>query len=440
MTDIPGNRTPAAKLNYSVNMHSNIHVAMLSVSGHNNNCTMETKKYNDDRPMHDKLTVLIQTSPIPSHPSTALLEALFRSFQKADGLLESQIVILADGCEEINSSLSLTSCNEGGLERENMKHGKSSAMTADNYRLYLKQLKNMLQDQTFPICPQPGGSLQLLELENRHGSARAIQVGMNHVVNTPLVMVCQHDNFFIHHVPLRDIVDAMLREPLGLGIGLKCLHFLSTSTLNYTKKVKRRYNLDLQPVMVEGLEYPLVPLAFWYGRSHITYSDYVRSYVLARPLEKGSHLEELLGEKQLHDIISRGPAAHKEYGTYVLDQGIEVIYHLSGRRAIACQELDKVSVDIEAESFDAPIIHREGPCTPPLEGAFTTARSCRAIVPGLKILSGDSIGKDKNNVRPPTKQFKQRCFHCGEKGHSKTFCPHREDQTDYDKVEIINLC
>ncbi|KAG7366947.1 hypothetical protein IV203_029617 [Nitzschia inconspicua] len=385
-----------------------------------------------DKSMHDKLTVLIQTSPIPSHPSTALLEALFRSFRKADGLLESQIVILADGCEEITISA------EGKVnEVENIKHGKASLFTAKNYREHLTRLREKVAKQTPPFCPLPGGSIKLLELEGRHGSALAIQAGMNQVVNTPLVMVCQHDNFFVRYAPLREVVNAMLTEPRGLGIGLNCLHFLSTATLNYQQKVKRRYNLDLEPVTVEGLQYPLVPLVFWYGRSHLTYSDYVRSYALNRPLEQGSHLEELLGEKQLHDILKRGVEAHKKYGTYVLNQGVEVLYHLSGRRVIACQETNHFQLNEanEADISDNPKPHHQEAASP-LEGSFTTARFCRAIVPGLRLIS-DKLERDKNHL---PKQFKQRCFQCGEKGDSKKLCPQRTDSSNAPLVEVIRLC
>lgn len=377
--------------------------------------------------MRDKLTVLIQTSPIPSHPSTALLEALFRSFQKANGLLESRIVILADGCEEID----ISSQTDG--EVENIKHGKASSQTAENYRQHLERLREMVRDQSPPFCPHAGGSIELLELQSRHGSARAIRAGMELVVNTPLVMVCQHDNFFINFAPLREVVDAMIQQPLGLGIGLKCLHFLSTATMTYQQKVKRRYNLNLESVTVEGLKYPLVPLAFWYGRSHVTYSEYVRSYALNRPLELGSHLEELLGEKQLHDIIKRGEQAHKEYGTYVLDQGVEVLYHLSGRRAIAYSATES---DLVTKGSVVDDSTRQEVLVSPLEGSFTTARSCRAIVPGLRIMSENSEG-DKNR---PTKQFKQRCFHCGEKGHSKKFCQQMGEKADSNQIEVINLC
>jgi hypothetical protein len=145
--------------------------------------------------MDHNLTVIVQTSPIPSHPSTALLEALFRSFHKADGLLESRIVILADGCEEIVvpslSSTTTTPENDNGttaaVEVENIKHGKSSSETAENYRRHLEALKSLVQNQVPPFCPQGGGSIELFQLETRHGSAPAIRAAMERVVTTPLV-------------------------------------------------------------------------------------------------------------------------------------------------------------------------------------------------------------------------------------------------------------
>ena len=396
--------------------------------------------------LHDKLTILIQTSPIPSHPSTALLEALFRSFHKADGLLESRIVILADGVEEIIENKKDISLDEQQqqqlllpLEVENIKHGKASSETAENYREHLKRLRRAVQDQNPPFQPHNGGSIELYELETRHGSAPGIHFAMEKIVETPLVMVCQHDNFFINETPFRDVVTAMSEEPFGLGIGANCIHFLSTATMNYQDKIKRRYNLDLPPVKVKGLNYDLVPLAFWYGRSHLTYSSYVREYVLNRPLAKGSHLEELLGEKQLHDILSKrcisnedAIKAHRQYGTYVLDQKIEVLYHLSGRRARQAADNHHQQTTL-GEITLRDCTKSQGQKFQPLASSFTTARSCRAVVPGLVLTM-----TDEKTTNPSSKKFKQKCFRCGMKGHSKKFCPQKDPQEEQE-VEIINL-
>lgn len=379
---------------------------------------------------------VLQTSPIPSHPSTALLEALFRSFEKADGLLESRIIILADGCEE----LILSSTEDGQDNRpkdsvENIKHGKCYSKTAENYRKHLRLLEKAVRDQAPPFRPRDGGSIELVQLEKRYGSAPAIEAAMSRFVSTPLVMICQHDNFFVNEAPLREVVHALLKEPRGLGIGANCIHFLSTATLNYREKIKRRYKLELgDPLSVKGLNDPLVPLVFWYGRSHVTYSDYVRSYCLNREIAKGSHLEELLGEKQLHHILKNGMESHKAFGTYVLDQGKEILYHMSGRRVRAADDTDAENNNspsaIENLKTNSNFVDSTNPLhtsQQPLQGSYTTARETRAKVPGLAFMCEEGEEKDRKNRKHPEskKPFKQRCFHCGEKGHSKKFCPVR---------------
>ena len=363
-------------------------------------------------------------------------------------------MILADGCEELAPP-----SDDDGLDddskrpkdiTENIKHGKCYSKTAENYRTHLKRLAQAVRDQDPPFCPRAGGSIELIQLETRHGSAPAIQAAMSRFVSTPLVMICQHDNFFVNEAPLREVVQALQEEPMGLGIGANCIHFLSTATLDYRNKIRRRYKLDLgEPLSVKNLKDPLVPLVFWYGRSHVTYSDYVRSHCLNRELAQGSHLEELLGEKQLHDILKRGMDAHKTYGTYVLDQDKEVLYHMSGRRVQASSSNDDTKANIQISLHDQETNPEATTANTtnttaiqqPLEGSFTTARETRAKVPGLAFLSAEDEQKDKNKINTTNrKPFKQRCFHCGEKGHSKKFCPTREESLLQDPPsEIIEL-
>jgi len=140
--------------------------------------------------------------------------------------------------------------------------------------------------------------------------------------------------------------------------------------------------------------------------------------------------------------------------------GREVLYHLSVRRARAVkqEETNTTTTDdadvVQPEEGkattnssttqqpqDDPIscttrsFHQEIGSTKKGEESssssaarpWTTARSCRAVVPGLELIptiqetsSSSNIGK---NDKPSQKRFRQRCFHCGIKGHSYRFCP-----------------
>lgn len=329
-----------------------------------------------------------------------------------DGLLECSIVIICDGCEQVKIG-----------ETENNKHGKASADTVSRYREHIERLRDTVSARDPPFVPEAEGSIELLELERRHGSACAISAAFSthDKVKTPYVMICQHDNFFIQGAPLRSCLHALQACP-GLGIGLKCLHFMSTATMDYATKVRKRYSLELEPQKVNGIEGDLLPLAFWYGRSHVAYSDYYRTFVLNRPLQAGDHLEELLGVTQLNDVCKRGAEAANEHGTYVLDQGCgEVIYHLSGRRVRAAKTSpadDAAGRHVLEKVSDTRTSSRKDGAASGENGSFTSAQSFCAVVPGLEIIS-----EKPRQGTPPRGRFKQKCFHCGTKGHSFKFCP-----------------
>ena len=415
------------------------------------------------------MTVLVQTSPIPSHPSTALLEALVRSFQHCDGLLEARIIIVCDGCGEESLTERKEAEDNDSSTKENYKHGKTTTVeTAARYRQHLQQLRHMVEQRQAPFVPQAHGSMELLEFAERHGSARAIQAVFDQgLVQMPLVMICQHDNFFVRPFPLfRSCVHAMTNT-LETGMNVKCLHFLSTSTLNYKEKVQKRYGVEIPtrtiqlPMIMDSENHKndqamtttttvtLVPLLFWYGRTHLSYTQHYQTQILDRNLKPGDHLEELLGVTQLRDIQQRGfDTAFPEYGTYVVEDGQpqeEVIYHLSGRRvraaASATQEKQPTTVEStttsSAKEDPLPTNNRIA------DGgrSFTTARSCRAIVPGLEIISEASVAATTTKTKQkqqPQGRFKQKCFHCGIKGHSFKFCPKMADQALL-QTETIDL-
>jgi hypothetical protein len=117
---------------------------------------------------------------------------------------------------------------------------------------------------------------------------------------------------------------------------------------------------------------------------------------------------------------------------------MEVLYHLSGRRAKQATDDKQATLTVREIGQENTIAqHRsiqksQGQGFQPLDNSFTTARSCRAVVPGLVLTITDE------KPVPSSKKFKQKCFRCGMKGHSKKFCPLKDPQ-EQQNVEIINL-
>lgn len=394
--------------------------------------------------MNELLTVIVQTSPLPSHPSTALLEALFRSFDRVTHLKECNIFILADGCEDdkhfVDKKGGAAEINEKKNKSVNYKHGTVSQDTASDYRLHLHLLQNKIDNQHVPFNSSGNGTIQLLKLPHRHGSARAISAAFEILsVHTPYVLIAQHDNFFVRDVTyLQQLINYMEIE--NTKSWLQCVHFPSTATLNYVQKVKRRYGLDIQQLCKKAPQDMslihhgvFIPLVFWYGRTHIARTKYYTEKILCEfTLKAGDHLEELWGTKQLNEVLELKKyddfekmlaTLHATYGNYVffdiekVDEQHEVLYHMSGRKVRAAAPVtsnDAVhSDDTESKSENATSLY-------PQEKSFTTARRAMAVVPGL-----DSIDDGKVKSSKPQTKFRQRCFHCGEKGHSFKFCPQK---------------
>lgn len=396
------------------------------------------------------LTVIIQTSPLPSHPSAALIEALFRSFDRVTRLKECNIVILCDGCEENESSSDGEDDTNAKSEaretsgKPNYKHGAASKEAADGYRLHLELLQEKIDNAEPPFNSSNGGTMRLLKLPHRHGSAKAIEAAFRIVsISTSYVFIGQHDNFFVRDVPyLEQMIRYMEREEIHSW--LHCVHFPSTATLNYAQKVKRRYGLDIERYSKKphdgadiSLQGEFLPLVFWYGRTHIARTRYYTDMILAteHPLKVGDHLEEIWGTKQLDEMKKLSQpgalleddafeAAHSKYGNYVYFEGSatgvnqrEVLYHLSGRKVRAAST---TSVTEDHSTIDGGTTGTES--FNPKGKSFTIARAAKAVVPGLEFI--DETDKSSQRVAAAkAKSFRQKCFHCGEKGHSFKFCP-----------------
>ncbi len=175
------------------------------------------------------ITVLVTTSPIPSHPSTAIIEATLASLDAA-GL---------GGCE------TLIACDGIRPEQEDRR--------AD-YGEYLRRL--------CWACSQRPNTLPIVFGEFRH------QAGMTasalEQVRTPLVLFVEHDTPLCGEIPWASMVRAI--DSGGVDV-IRLGHEANVLDVHrYLVNGKRR---DVRGV-------PLVRVAQWSSRPHLASADWYR--------------------------------------------------------------------------------------------------------------------------------------------------------------------
>ncbi len=344
------------------------------------------------------VTVVVCTSPIPSHPSSALLEATLASFALCTGSLhQCRTVVVCDGCtiDEANP------------------HSKWGRVTQAQSRDYDKFKIDIRRKAA---C---GGRFEVLELAFHHGFARAVLAAVESTARTALCLVVQHDWLFVS--PGFDVLGtakAMLKHAEILPY----VGAMSLSTVGYRERALQRYGVDIEPESTSVGSLRFLPLLMLQDKPFLAQRQWLCDLCSATP--KGKFPEDTVGQKQLNDVRANGlpsRAAHRLYRTYVLDQAAPVTYHLSGRKVRAdTSGLASSSTSVAMQALPRAD-HVLG------TGFVRGAVFGHAAVPGLAPAeNGDArietpLGSDGKPAR--TKRFKGRCFICGKKGHSKAHCP-----------------
>lgn len=308
--------------------------------------------------LSELLTVIITTSPVKSHPSTELLDAVRESFNLVDGLCECNQIIVADGYI-VN--------DDGSPNKE--KSGKISRELADAYEHFLVDLREKLD------LEGPVPSRRLIVRSKRYGFAENLRCGVL-IATTPYVLVVQHDQLFLR--PLRNLSLFQIISSLVEHPEIKYLGLMSSSDMNYqirrynlpeyqlfrddSKKVVHdfvRHHLQTWKSSVQSgsdndngndlvkfhqLKYglPLMPLDFWYDKPHIAsrrvYLDFVFgqthfNYHTGISVRVNNFVEDSLGNVIKSNIQHRGWMAFTMYHIYSLydDPENPIIGHLDGR-------------------------------------------------------------------------------------------------------------
>lgn len=129
--------------------------------------------------MKDKITILIPTSPIPSHPSTEILDETISNIRK---YTDAKIIIMFDG---IHKSLAHREI-EYGIYKSHVEQGIKLGKYGDCNSIW------------FPV--------------HNHQAMMTRYVIGNHV-KTPLILFCEHDTSPIGDIPFELICEMVEKHP-----------------------------------------------------------------------------------------------------------------------------------------------------------------------------------------------------------------------------------
>ncbi|CAL1157015.1 unnamed protein product [Cladocopium goreaui] len=318
------------------------------------------------------VTLVVTTSPIPSHPSLVLLRTLLNSFRKHLVDFENYNLLLV--CD--------------GFSRSD---GKDQLCSKEAYQQFLDSVQELCASGELGNC-------QILELKSCHGYGLALSAALAEVV-TEFVFVVQHDWLLVKDVDLGPVVNAM-----DLDATIKYVGLQSLTTLDYARRMQLRYNLQLPPDRhLCGLR--LVPQLLWYDKPHLTRKKHYLEVVLPEAkMGVFQNPERRYGVDQMWPKLLHAEnleEEHLRHGTFFWDVGAEVVYHLSGRKLLA--------VDEDAETERPEGLYGVATAT----ATFTSVAADRTMY-----IAGLALPKAKGQ----SGRFKGRCYVCGERGHSKSNC------------------
>ncbi len=235
--------------------------------------------------LSDLITVLVPTSPIPSHPSTAIIDETLASLTAA-GLGECQAIVMFDGVRP---------------EQEDR---------ADAYDEYRRRV--MVNPQASLIVSAP-------EFLHQAEMTRRVLNG----VTTPLVLFVEHDTPLVGETPWADLANAILAAPCKVDV----------IRLHHESVVLRvhRYLMAGKVENVRGV--PLWRTAQWSQRPHLASTGWYRA-MLGRhfPPEDRTFIED-----RIYGTIATPWVERKEWGNeaklwlYHPEGNIKRSTHLDGR-------------------------------------------------------------------------------------------------------------
>jgi hypothetical protein len=258
------------------------------------------------------LTIVVTSSPAKCNPHLNMLDIVVQSFSIVPGLSKCHTIVMCDGYKRGKKHRP----SRGIIDE---KSAKAYEKFLENVRIASNTVGNTLHDVQVVVQPE------------RLGFGFAVKRAVEEFVTTPYVMVVHHDQRYRRTFDLPSIVSEMMENTQINYVGV-----LSPGTLGYENKCQsKELPNPTNGVLTCKSSGRMVPLYVWFDRNHVASTSFYKENVFTSGLvRKGTFIEDCYGQQMLKDIKENGLDAHKKYGCYFYDDGIDesMIHHIDGRR------------------------------------------------------------------------------------------------------------
>jgi len=262
--------------------------------------------------LSDKVTLLMVTSPILSHPSTELMERVVSSLSLVSSLTCCRMLLLADGVK----------CG-----KFRPKRGVVPLDMVANYQLYLDRLDKIVEEADIKSI---WSRTRVIRMPEHLGFGHTVLHGLK-LATTEYVMVLQHDHPFSFQFSLNPVIEFMDRTRsnyVSLPISTVWRHVNRCSSL---------HQIDLRAKAVPFGEGKFIPILFWYDGTHVarreSYIKLVFEGEQALPL--GHFIEDTFSQRVMGLLRQDYESWFPVFSMYLYqpDQAREeaLIFHLDGR-------------------------------------------------------------------------------------------------------------
>lgn len=288
----------------------------------------------DSKEFHELVTIIISTSPLPSHPSTAVIKAVLNSHKTHCPELVKckKIVVLdgykinpqarlkkgsvtqtiADGYEQYRAALKQLLLADAG-DSVVLNHAETSRFTMGGRR-HLTQVEVKIQKSTDDL-------VTFIEPDKTLGFAIGVRTALDYA-ETPYVFIQQHDWAFCATTSLTEIVSGTEATEAFAGhdsLPINYVNFNTRWSLNYSsRQVSHDPSLRfLEKAILKTCEHSTdtqtmrlinkcTPLFYWLDRPHIARTSVYKDQVFGQGrFSAGDFIEDVFGQKMITDIRSQ---------------------------------------------------------------------------------------------------------------------------------------